>query len=92
MLWLAIIGIVALFFIWLTYKRFRIGKAEKTSNVVYLDHYRKMNQNKTMKKVQKCEKCNKYKRLHFYASPSGKITGLCKECEVNNKSNQMLRI
>lgn len=92
MLWLSIIGIVASCCTWITYRRYHVSKVKKSSNVVYLDHYRKNDHNKKMQKVQKCEKCNKYKRLHFYASPSGKVTGLCKECEYNDKSNKMLRI
>lgn len=92
MLWLSIIGIIALFFIWKIYTRYRIRKTAQASNVVYLNQYRKSNQKRTMQKVQKCEKCNKYKRLHFYADPAGKITGLCKECDHNEKSNMMLRL
>ena len=92
MLWLSITGIVALFIVWMTYKRYPIRKAKKASNVVHLDHYRKNGHKKSVQKDQKCGRCNKYKKLHFYADSVGEITGLCKECENNDKSKKMLRI
>ncbi|MCM3784096.1 hypothetical protein M3231_14025 [Neobacillus mesonae] len=85
MLWYMLFGIGAIcIIITLGIKLKQRREKSSRSNVIYLKDVRMQT------KLQKCYKCKKAKKLRFYSDPSGKVTGICKECETQAGGQKML--
>ena len=88
-----ILLLVVLAFIYLFNRRRREGAADQhvsKSNVISMDRYRNT---KIKSGEQPCSSCKKKNgKLIFYAQDNGTVVGLCKDCRIKAKKQDMLPI